>query len=479
MSFFEKLNQAIARNQSLLVIGLEPNPEFITTYDNIEKTLAEAKQQLKSIIESTQDQVCAYKPTLGFYQALGTGGFKLLEEILAAIPQHIPVILDAKHSDLNSSSVVAQCFFEDWGVDGITLTPYAGQDLAAPFLVYPDKGVFILSRTSNAGAIALQEYPNNEAPLYLQLIKEAKTWAPPEQLYLEVGTTQPEILAKIRTVAPERFILMRSIWATGGNLQEILTAGLNKNGDGLLIPVPSDWLAKPDFLNRLENLKTEVNQVRDKVSQWDSKCDLWVSNVCLLNPNPLQDLILQLYDLGCILFGEYVQASGATFSYYIDLRTIISNPQVFGQVLKAYAEIVKNLTFDRIAGIPYGALPTATGLALNLNYPMIFPRKEVKAHGTRRLIEGCYNPGETVVVIDDILISGNSAIEGAKKLESAGLKVKDIVVFLDHEKGVKDRLKEQGYQAHSVLSISQITQTLYETGRINQSQFETLIAQHS
>jgi uridine monophosphate synthetase len=146
--------------------------------------------------------------------------------------------------------------------------------------------------------------------------------------------------------------------------------------------------------------------------------------------------------------------------------------------LSAYADILKTLNFDRIAGIPYGSLPTATGLALRLNHPMIFPRKEVKAHGTRRVIEGNFHPGETVVVVDDILFSGNSVMEGAEKLKSAGLKVEDIVVFMDHEQGVKDRLKANGYQAHSVLTISEITETLYQAGRINEEQFKALAESH-
>jgi uridine monophosphate synthetase len=98
----------------------------------------------------------------------------------------------------------------------------------------------------------------------------------------------------------------------------------------------------------------------------------------------------------------------------------------------------------------------------------------VKAHGTRRVIEGNFQPGETVVVVDDILISGKSVMEGAEKLKSGGLNVQDIVVFMDHEQGVKDRLRENGYRAHSVLTISEITETLYKAGRINEEQFETL-----
>ena len=470
MNFFDKLNAAIALNQSLLFVGLDPNLEMMPESGDRD-IIANLSDSLQLIIAQTADLVCAYKPTLGFYEALGAGGIELLESTLKAIPSHIPVILDAKHSDLNTSSVFARTVFNQWGVDAITLSPYVGQDHIAPFLVYPGKAVFILACTSNLGARALQQYPNNDAPLYLQVVKAAQTWGTLEQVCLEVGTTSPEVLARIRDLAPERVILARSIWASGGNLNNILTAGLNSNGDGLLIPVPQDNLANNQFAE-INSLRLEVNQIREQVISKASSCAIWLPDVCLLNQHRYFDLILQLYDLGCIMFGDFVQASGATFPYYVDLRKIISNPQVFSLILTAYADILKTLNFDRIAGIPYGSLPTATGLSMRLSYPMIFPRKEVKAHGTRKIIEGNFCVGETVVVVDDILISGKSAIEGAQKLESAGLKVKDIVVFMDHEQGVKDKLKASGYCAHSVLTISEITKTLYEAGRIDEEQFK-------
>ncbi|MCF2149980.1 bifunctional orotidine-5'-phosphate decarboxylase/orotate phosphoribosyltransferase [Desmonostoc muscorum LEGE 12446] len=471
MNFFDKLNRNILQNQSLLFVGLDPNPEMMPTRYESEDIIAGLWEWLQFIISETSDFVCAYKPTFGFYEALGIRGLELLHKTLAAIPAHIPIILDAKHSDLNTSSIFARTVFTQWQVDAITLSPYTGQDHVVPFLVYPDKAVFILCCTSNPGAEALQQYPTNESPLYLQVVKESKTWGTPEQLGLEVGTTNSEVLALIRAVAPERIIMARSIWAEGANLKEILEAGLNTNGDGLLIPVPQDMLGTPKLSEEIQCLRTEINQIKTEIIHENSTCSVWFPDVCLLNQHPQQDLILQLYDIDCIMFGNFVQASGAIFPYYIDLRKIISNPQVFNQVLTAYEEILKNLNFDRLAGIPYGSLPTATGLALRLNCPMIFPRKEVKAHGTRRVIEGNFHPGETVVVVDDILISGKSVMEGAEKLESAGLNVNDIVVFIDHEQGVKDRLQQNGYRGHAVLTLSEITNTLYQAGRINDEQF--------
>ncbi|AFY44122.1 bifunctional orotidine-5'-phosphate decarboxylase/orotate phosphoribosyltransferase [Nostoc sp. PCC 7107] len=470
MHFFDKLYINIAQNQSLLFVGLDPNPEMMPSRYRSQDVITGLENWLQFIIEETADFVCAYKPTLGFYQALGIPGLELLYKTLATIPSHIPIILDAKHSDLNTSSIFAHTVFAEWHVDAITLSPYPGQDHVAPFLVYPDKAVFILCCTSNPGAETLQKYPANDSPLYLQVVKEAKNWGTPKELALEVGTTNPEVLGLIRAVAPERTIMARSIWAEGSSLKQILEAGLNSHGDGLLIPVPQDMLSNPNLSQEIQSLRAEINQIKSQITADASSCSLWLPDVRFEDQQLQNDLILQLYDIGCIMFGKFVQASGATFPYYIDLRKIISNPQVFNQVLNAYEKIIRNLTFDRLAGIPYGSLPTATGLALRLNCPMVFPRKEVKAHGTRKVIEGNFLAGEIVVVVDDILISGKSVMQGAEKLKSAGLNVHDIVVLIDHEQGVQARLRENGYRSYAVFTISQIVKTLYQAGRINDEQ---------
>nr|CAA9344841.1 Orotidine 5'-phosphate decarboxylase / Orotate phosphoribosyltransferase [uncultured Microcoleus sp.] len=110
--------------------------------------------------------------------------------------------------------------------------------------------------------------------------------------------------------------------------------------------------------------------------------------------------------------------------------------------------------------------------------PMIFPRKEVKTYGAGKLIEGHFQAGETIVVVDDILISGKSVMEGAGKLKSAGLNVEDIVVLIDHEQGVKDKLQANGYRAHSVLALSEIAEVLYRASRIDTEQFNLLKPEH-
>ena len=225
MSFFTKLNNAIARNQSLLVVGLDPNPEMMLRFEAGRKikdnSIDNLENWLEWIVEQTSDRVCAYKPTLGFYQALGISGLQLLNRILQKIPDHLPIILDAKHGDLNTSTVLAHTLFEQWRVDAVTLSPYAGQDHAAPFLVYAERAIFVLCHTSNPGAFAIQEYPHPDNPLYLEVVKQVQSWGTVEQVYLEVGTSQPDVLQKIRAVAPERTILLRSIWAENADFRQI------------------------------------------------------------------------------------------------------------------------------------------------------------------------------------------------------------------------------------------------------------------
>ena len=478
MTFAEKLDAAIGRNTSLLCLGLDPNLEMLPLSGDRSSaaSLPELESWLKIVIDRTKNLVCAYKPTLGFYLALGAEGLDLLTEIFSYIPANIPVILDAKHGDLNTASQLANTFFQQWQVDAVTVNPYVGQEGVTPFLLYADRAVFVLTHTSNPTAKAIQSDPTVAEPLYLSVVKTVQTWGSTEQLGLEVGTTDPSVLAQVRSLAPERTILARSIWSESTNLRSILAAGLNRAGTGLLLPVPQDWLGQTDTLEQqVDDLRQEIEDLRSQLSQGPSTCTLWYSEPLQQYLTPNQELIVRLYDIGCLMFGSYVQASGAVFPYYIDLRRIISDPQLFHQVLSAYAIVTEPLQFDRIAGIPYGSLPTATGLSLKLNRPMIYPRKEVKAHGTRRLVEGHFELGEIALVIDDVLITGKSVLEGIEKLESSGLQVTDVVVLIDHEGGVRAKMLAHGYQTHAVFTLSEISQTLYQTDRISETQYGTIV----
>jgi uridine monophosphate synthetase len=500
MGFFIQLTDAIASRQSLLVTGLDPNPEMLQSWAARRgmagrSFLSQARHWIKAVIEATAPHVCAYKPSLGFYQALGPVGLELLLEVRDLVPRELPLIIDSKHGDLNSSSALAQYLFRELAADAVTLSPLAGQDIAAPFLLYPGKAVVITCHSSNQAARVLQHYPDEQDPLYLRIVRESQLWATPEQLLLEVGTSDPAILARVRQEAPERFLILRSLWGEEERLEAMLRAGFTAAGDGLLLPLPQNLLVEDDIAERAEALKLQIQASREawlaeRQQQQPTSCDVWLQAQSEVMPpgpqlpalqqhDPLKDLILDLFDIGCLLFGDYVQASGAVFNYYVDLRQIISDPNLFHRVLHAYAGCMGELAFDRIAGIPYGSLPTATGLSLLLHKPLIYPRKEVKAHGARRLIEGDFEDGDLVVVVDDILITGGSVLEGIGKLESSGLVVHDVVVFIDHggdhDRQARERLAAAGYRCHAVLDIARITRVLHRAGRLSDAQAATLL----
>jgi uridine monophosphate synthetase len=179
-----------------------------------------------------------------------------------------------------------------------------------------------------------------------------------------------------------------------------------------------------------------------------------------------------LLEAGCIKFGSFALKSGLQSPIYIDLRRIITYPRLLATVAQAYLPLLSTLRFSRIAGLPYAAIPIATAISLAGNYPMIYPRKEVKTYGTRAEIEGEYHPGETVVVIDDLATTGGSKFEAIEKLTGVGLLVRDIVVLVDRESSAKESLAQAGYALHAVLTISQLLTHWEENGRVDKDKIE-------
>ena len=175
---------------------------------------------------------------------------------------------------------------------------------------------------------------------------------------------------------------------------------------------------------------------------------------------------------GCIKFGSFTLKSGLQSPIYIDLRRIITYPRLLEQIGAAYLPLLQQLAFDRIAGLPYAAIPIATAVSLQGNYPMIYPRKEVKTYGTKAEIEGEYHAGETVVVLDDLATTGGSKFEAIEKLTGVGLVVKDVVVLVDRESGAKESLAQAGYAMHAVLTISQLLDYWEENGRVDKDKIE-------
>ena len=187
-----------------------------------------------------------------------------------------------------------------------------------------------------------------------------------------------------------------------------------------------------------------------------------------------KELILKLAEIDAIKFGEFTLKSGMKSPIYLDLRVVVSYPEVMKMIVEVFKDKINEvgLKYDLIAGIPYTALPIASVLSVELNTPMIYARKESKDYGTKKNIEGVHESGQTCLVIDDLITTGESKFETSKPFETEELKVKDFVVLLDREQGGKERLKEKGYNLHSIILISETLDILKEEGKIDEKMYE-------
>ena len=243
--FIETLTESWRRRQSLLCVGLDPDLEKLPAV--MRRQRAPLFAFSREIIDATAPWVCAFKPQIACYAAVGAEA--QLEQTIDYIKQHhpdIPVILDAKRGDIGpTAKLYAREAFERYRADAVTVNPYLGGDALAPFLDYvdksgadkgADKGVFILCRTSNPGSGDFQELPSDGRSLAHHVAVRAAThWNGNGNAGLVVGATWPREVGAIRKLVGDMPLLIPGIGAQGGNLEEVLANGLNADGNGVLI----------------------------------------------------------------------------------------------------------------------------------------------------------------------------------------------------------------------------------------------------
>lgn len=178
----------------------------------------------------------------------------------------------------------------------------------------------------------------------------------------------------------------------------------------------------------------------------------------------LEDLVLGLRDLGAFQFGNFTLASGRHSSLYVDLRLLVSRPCLMQIAAEAYVSVLRTLHCDRVAGIPYAALPIGAAVSLASDIPLIYNRKEGKQHGLARVMEGIWKQGERIVIIEDVITTGGSIINSVELFRKVGLEVKDAVVLLDRQQGGVENLRMHGVSVHSILGLQEVLEFLDASG---------------
>jgi len=234
----QQLFEHIKRKKSFLCVGLDTDitkiPEHLLELDDPIYTF---NQQ---VIDATAPYCVAYKPNLAFYESLGVKGWETFEKTVAYIKQRYPeqfIIADAKRGDIgNTSDMYARAFFDRAKVDAVTVAPYMGEDSVSPFLTREGKWVILLALTSNKGAFDFQLMRDAEAgeQLFEKVLKTSMKWGNSENTMYVIGATKAEMLAQVREIVPNHFLLVPGVGAQGGSLEEVCKYGMNSTC-GLLV----------------------------------------------------------------------------------------------------------------------------------------------------------------------------------------------------------------------------------------------------
>lgn len=261
-TFRERYEAASTANDSLLCVGLDPDPGRIP--DGVGML-----EFLQSIVEATADLVCCFKPNAAFFESRGPEGVEELRALIAGMPDEAPVLLDAKRGDIgHTAEHYARAVFEQLGAHGVTVSPYLGRDAVEPFLAHEDRHSFVLCRTSNAGAGDFQDLPVGESgrPLYLQVAAAASAWNQRGNVGLVVGATYPGEAREVRALCPDMLLLMPGVGAQAGDLEAAVQAAVDGDGGGILVNASRGVLYAGSGDDYAAAARAEATRLRDAIN---------------------------------------------------------------------------------------------------------------------------------------------------------------------------------------------------------------------
>ena len=507
MTFFEALESAARARGGPLCVGIDPRIE----------PSAHSREALgdygRRVVDACAPYAAAFKLQLAFFECHGASGWDALDDLLAHIRDidaDFPVILDAKRGDIGSTAeAYARSLLDRPGALAVTLSPYLGLESVKPFLRRAGGGLFVLCRTSNAGAGRLQEHRlDNGTPLYLAVADEALSWeqkspetqagapgqsaapanpapqrgpgalhpsdAPPRQIGLVVAANIPGALAALRRRHPQAWFLAPGIGAQGGRPQEALSAGARYDGFGLLASASRSVADAPHPGRAARRLKEAMDLARETMLSKRPPQTAVAPPPPQTRPHtgPLNqaerlELLTGLFLIGAFQTGEFTLKSGEVSPFYIDLRRLGADPRLMQLAGRAYASLLDDIEAVHIAGIPVAALPLAAAAALTAGMSLIYPRLEKKPHGSGAAVEGLWKKGDHAVMLDDLITTGGSKREAAAVLRQAGLITQNLIVLI--ERGTEGRrdMQKAGIRLKSWARIEDLIDAGAQTGLLD------------
>jgi len=452
----------------------------------------------KTIIDSTFDLVCAFKPNTAFYEDTPEGE-KALERTIEYIHKkypYIPVIGDIKKADIGSTNEGhIRSAFERYKFDAVTINPLFGENAMQPFLDMEDKGIIVVVKTSNPGSEEFQNLPvsiddvatnkeelvelyqavgNTKMPMYLAMAwRISRFWNKNKNCCVVVGATYPEELSLVRKIAPNIQILLPGVGTQGAEIQSTVVNGMDQNGQGMIINASRSII----FAERQEN-ETVGDAARREATKLKKEINYYRENPEGMT-EPQKLLADALFEIGAIEFGAFKlklhdkNPTAPLSPIYINHRVLRSaSPEVKLLACRVYQELTKDLQFDVYADVPTAITPIVSILSQITGIPMITPRTDKKTHGSGSQIDGVFRKGDTAVLFDDLITEGDSKFPAIEVLEENSVNVKDVVFLVDREQGGVQLLEKKGYKCHAAFKISDLLRYYLRVGRIDQQKYD-------
>ena len=464
MSFFDTLEARAKQANSLLCVGLDPH-----TTELSESSAEAAEAFCLKLIKATSDVAAAYKPNAAFFEVFGAPGAAALGRVIAAIPDGIPVLLDAKRGDIGSTAAAyASAAFDELKVrlpshrgskntsatamrrcqrstqvptaqaTGITVNPYMGGDSLDPFLKDASKGAFVLCKTSNPGSNEVQTLKvEGGGAVFEEVAKRAETdWNANKNLGLVVGATDTDALQRARSAAPSLWILAPGVGFQGGDLAATISAAVRPDGLGILLPVSRGISRDADPAAAAVKLRDAINEAR--TAAMSAPPVVGPAASAALAPYQAEFIEMAM-ELGVLKFGSFTLKSGRISPYFFNAGLFRTGSSL-GRLGQYYAKAIEasGIPFEVLFGPAYKGIPLVSAVAiamagLDRDVEFAYNRKEAKDHGEGGLLVGASVADKKCLLIDDVISAGTAVREAVGILNGESAQLAGVVISVDRQ----------------------------------------------